>query len=114
VATNILVTSFITFRLLRARQTVEKLLPTSDARLYTGAIAILIESAAPLTVFGIIVAILQEIVGPRGNHSPGFYISVYLFQALFYSFCVSPSNQLQGFQRLIPLGFLPDRHSRRT
>jgi hypothetical protein len=86
VATNFVVTSIITFRLLRARHTLSKLLPTADARLYTGVISILIESAAPLTIFGVIAAILQQI---DAQESPGYFVSLNLFVGLFYSFCVS-------------------------
>jgi hypothetical protein len=94
VSTNIVVTSFITFHLLRARRTLAKLLPSSDIRVYTGGvIAILIESAAPLTVFGIIAAILQQLSGSPHPTNPGFYSCEYLFQALFYSFCVSACSQ---------------------
>jgi uncharacterized membrane protein len=89
VATNIIVTLFITFRLLRARRTLEKLLPTADVRLYTGVIAIMIESAAPLTVFGIIAAILQQVNVSLPRKSAGFYIALYIFYGLFYAFCVS-------------------------
>jgi hypothetical protein len=53
-----------------SRRMLEKLLPTVDAdvRLYTG---IMIESAAPLTIFGIIAAILQpgSLAGPQGSKS---------------------------------------------
>jgi hypothetical protein len=89
VTTNISVTSFITFRLLHARRTMAKLLPSADARLYTGVIAILIESAAPVTVFGIIAAILQQLNKALFNKSPGFLVCRYLFDGLYYSFCVS-------------------------
>ena len=91
VSTNIIVTSFITFRLLRARRTLAKLLPSADAQLYTGVIAILIESAAPLTIFGIIAAILQQLHGSQRRPSISFLVCRYTFDGLFYSFCVSSS-----------------------
>ncbi|RXW15615.1 hypothetical protein EST38_g10233 [Candolleomyces aberdarensis] len=58
VSTNVVVTSLIVFHLLRARQTLSKLLPSKDMRLCTGVVAILIESALPLSIFGIIAAAL--------------------------------------------------------
>jgi hypothetical protein len=88
VSTNIVVTSLITFRLLCARRALAKVLPSADMRVYTGVIAILVESAAPLTVFGIVAAILQQF-GPKPNQSPGYYVCQTLFDGLFYSFCVS-------------------------
>jgi hypothetical protein len=89
VSTNIIVTSFITFHLVLARRTLSKVLPSADLQLYTGVIAILIESAEPLTVLGIIAAILQHLTGSRFRSSPGYFVCRYLFDGLFYSFCVS-------------------------
>jgi hypothetical protein len=57
-------------------------------RVYTGVIAILVESAAPLTIFGIVAAILQQ-AGAKFNMSPAFYACAYSFDGLFYSFCAS-------------------------
>lgn len=90
VITNIIVTILITSRLLRARQKFSKLLPSSDGKqVYTGMIAIIIESAAPLTIFGIIVAALRESGIPLLDASPGFVACTALFDGLFYLFCVS-------------------------
>jgi hypothetical protein len=88
VSTNIVVTSLITFRLLCARRALAKVLPSADMRVYTSVIAILVESAAPLSIFGVVAAILQQL-GPKSTRSPRFYVFDTLFQALFYSFCVS-------------------------
>ncbi|RXW20659.1 hypothetical protein EST38_g5173 [Candolleomyces aberdarensis] len=87
VSTNVVVTTLITFRLLRARRTLAKFLPSADATLYTGVIAILIESAAPLTIFGIAKAILENLWVPVPRRSSGFIVCVYVSQGLFYSFC---------------------------
>ncbi|KAJ2915209.1 hypothetical protein MD484_g5191, partial [Candolleomyces efflorescens] len=87
VATNLIVTCCITFRLLVARRTVAQVMPSADARFYTGVITILIESAAPLTIFGIIVGILQQIRHAEFLRSPGWIVCRYLFECLFYSFC---------------------------
>jgi hypothetical protein len=93
VSTNIIVTSLITFRLLRARRALEKVLPSADMRVYTGVIAILVESAAPLSIFGIIAAILQQLY-TQSYGPPEYYVLDTLFEGLFYSFCVSSNNQL--------------------
>jgi hypothetical protein len=100
VSTNIIVTSFITFRLLLARRRLLKVLPSADLQLYTGVIAILIESAAPLTVLGIVAAILQHLTGSQFRSSPGYYVCRYLFDGLFYSFCVSSSYQ-NGMRKMV-------------
>ncbi|KAJ2923835.1 hypothetical protein H1R20_g13262, partial [Candolleomyces eurysporus] len=52
-------------------------------RIYTGVIAILIESALPLSLFGIISAILQQITVT----TDGYLVCWALFSGLFYSFC---------------------------
>ena len=87
VATNIFVTSLISFRLVRARRNLQKSLPGRDMQVYTGDIVVLVESAAPLAVFGLVVAIIQT-VGDRAIEAPGYFVWSSLFQALFYSFCV--------------------------
>ncbi|KAJ2936321.1 hypothetical protein H1R20_g771, partial [Candolleomyces eurysporus] len=64
-----------------------KLLPSADVQVYTGAIAILIESAAPLTIFGIIstaIALKNLVISP---HTGGVIACGLLSEGLFYSFC---------------------------
>jgi hypothetical protein len=96
VSTNVIVTGLITFRLLLARRDLVKVLPSADVRVYTGVIAIPIESAAPLTIFGVIAATLQQLGGSSStlSSSPGSYVFANLCQGLFYCFCVSSDNQL--------------------
>jgi hypothetical protein len=91
VSTHAAVTSLIIIRLFRTRRTLAKLLPLSEVQVYTGVIAILIESAAPLAVFGVISAILQQLnaSGSFLRRSEAFYVCVFVFRALFISFCVS-------------------------
>jgi hypothetical protein len=90
VSNNVVVTSLITFRLLLARRSLAKVLPSADMQVYTGVVAILIESAAPLTIFGIITAGLKY----SNQTSSGISVGTAVSEALFYSFCVSPNNQL--------------------
>ncbi|RXW17424.1 hypothetical protein EST38_g8430 [Candolleomyces aberdarensis] len=89
VSTNVIVTTLITIRLLRAKRALANLLPLADVRVYTGVIAILIESAAPLTIFGVITAVLgvQRISSSPYRTSEGIIVCNYLFDGLFYSFC---------------------------
>ncbi|RXW13101.1 hypothetical protein EST38_g12750 [Candolleomyces aberdarensis] len=53
VSTNVMVTSMISFHLIRARRGLSKVLPSRDLKLYTGVVALLLESALPLAIFGI-------------------------------------------------------------
>ncbi|RXW15097.1 hypothetical protein EST38_g10758 [Candolleomyces aberdarensis] len=55
--------------------------------LYTGVVAILIESALPLSVFGIIAAALLLVVN-SSTSAAGPMVCFYLFDGLFFSFCV--------------------------
>ncbi|KAJ2936543.1 hypothetical protein H1R20_g551, partial [Candolleomyces eurysporus] len=59
-------------------------------KLYTGAVAILIESALPPTIFGIIYAgletdILKSVINASADR---FLASYFTFTGLFYNFCV--------------------------
>ncbi|RXW13158.1 hypothetical protein EST38_g12693, partial [Candolleomyces aberdarensis] len=56
VSTNVMVTSMISFHLIRARRSLSKVLPSRDLKLYTGVVALLLESALPLSIFGVIYA----------------------------------------------------------
>ncbi|RXW21397.1 hypothetical protein EST38_g4457 [Candolleomyces aberdarensis] len=89
VSTNIIVTTLITIRLLRARRTLAKLLPSADVRVYTGVVAILIESAAPLAIFGVITAVMGvgRVSSDLWGTSEGILVSNQLCDGLFYSFC---------------------------
>ena len=53
VSLNVIVTSMICFRLLRMRALVREVLSPEMSRMYTSIAAILIESAAPLSILGI-------------------------------------------------------------
>ncbi|TFK18879.1 hypothetical protein FA15DRAFT_709469 [Coprinopsis marcescibilis] len=50
---NIIITSLICFRLLRARRTIARLLPSQHMTVYSRVVVVLVEAAVPLTVFGI-------------------------------------------------------------
>ena len=90
-SSNIVLTSLISFRLLRARWTLAKVLPSADMRVYTGVIAILVESAAPLTILGPITAGLQLAPFPKNPTAAQALVAAYnIIGGLFYSFCVSP------------------------
>jgi hypothetical protein len=89
VTTNITVTGLIAFRLLRARRTLSKVLPSADLRLYTGVVAVLIESALPLSFFGVLAAIMQQLDNHEFQVPEAFPVCYGLFIGLFYIFCVS-------------------------
>lgn len=97
VSTNVIVTSVITFRLVRARRAISKLqvLPPNDTRLYTGPVAILVESALPLSIFGVMAVVWTVfLTHPAYEQSEGIWVCFFLFHGLFYSFCVSSTLQL--------------------
>ena len=95
VSTNIMVTGLISFHLVRARRGLSKLLPAKNMQSYTGVMAILIESAVPPTIFGIIVAVLGRVGVPSTTVAAGRYlVAWYTFNALFFAFCVSISTFL--------------------
>ncbi|KAF5353569.1 hypothetical protein D9757_013705 [Collybiopsis confluens] len=60
VVTNVVVTSLISLKLIRARHQLKELLPNDEEslRTYTGPVAILIESALPYSILGIVWAIM--------------------------------------------------------
>ena len=89
IGTNIFVTTLITYRLIRARLEVSKLTSMENTRVYTGTVAILIESAAPLSIFGIPTAIL-ELTGRKSRINREVFSVLYMvFSGLFFAFCVS-------------------------
>ena len=64
VALNIIVTGMICFRLLRMRARMQEVLPLEMSRTYTNVVAILVESAAPLSILGIGVIVTSAQNGP--------------------------------------------------
>lgn len=90
ISTNIMVTGLIAFHLLRVRHHLRKVFPTQNMELYTGIVAILIESALPLSVFGIIYAVMGTVGLPNATAPGGrFMIAYYVVCTFFFSFCVS-------------------------
>jgi hypothetical protein len=94
VTANVILTSLIAFHLIRARRRLSKLLPSGDRHFYTGILAILVESALPLTLFGVITAVMQQTSRIRSSQTAGFYVCDTLFTGLFYSFCVGLDFQV--------------------
>ncbi|KAJ2936098.1 hypothetical protein H1R20_g995, partial [Candolleomyces eurysporus] len=88
VCTNILVTALISFHLYHARRALAQMLPSHDTRLYTGVVAILVESAVPLTLLGPITAALQLAPFPKNQTAAQALVATYnIIGGLFYSFC---------------------------
>jgi hypothetical protein len=87
-----MVTSLISFHLLTARRRLSKVLPGKDLDLYTGVVAILIESALPLSVFGVVYAAIV-CAYPRAFSSPPtvgpYAAALNIFAFFFFGFCVS-------------------------
>jgi hypothetical protein len=96
VLTNVLVTTPITVRLLRARHTLSKVFSKKHLQLYTGVVAILIESALPLTASGVIAGALLLAIASNLPPPAGYQVCLDIFYGLFYSFCVSSIAQVPG------------------
>ncbi|KAJ2916080.1 hypothetical protein MD484_g4316, partial [Candolleomyces efflorescens] len=89
VLTNVIVTGLIVFRLIRARRVLLTWqAPTKDIQLYTGAMAILIESALPLSIFGILSSGMMLALDARASRPPPTLLACYnTFNGLFFAFC---------------------------
>jgi hypothetical protein len=98
VSTNLLITALISFYLLNERRKLSHLLPSRELQIYSGVVAILVESALPLTAFGIVyaaVVVVDPSQGPGGDtkanerYAANFTL-LDIFGYLFYAFTVSP------------------------
>lgn len=98
VGTNIQVTALILFRLFKTRRSLAQILPGNElSHMYSETSAVLIESAAPLAVFGICAAAM--VITRIHSEAPlpiqaRFLIADYTLSAVYYSFCVSPCPSL--------------------
>ncbi|KAJ2923185.1 hypothetical protein H1R20_g13908, partial [Candolleomyces eurysporus] len=61
VAVNIMVTALISFKIIREQKRLGSVLNAHRTRVYTDIVAILIESAFPFTVFGIVAGVLNAV-----------------------------------------------------
>jgi len=90
VGLNIIVTSMICFRLLRMRAVLREVLAPEMARMYTNVAAMLVESAAPISILGIGVVITSARNGPLafafGYVWNTFYVESESFPAYFYEY----------------------------
>ena len=97
VLTNVMVTTTIGFYLFRERRALAKLqVPSIHLKLYTGVMAILVESALPLSLAGVIFATLYLVTTSRQGtqrqldpSSIPLETTFTIFSFLFYAFCVS-------------------------
>ena len=78
VAVNVLVTSLICLKLIRAQRRLRRILNEETVQVYTSIIAILIESALPFTVLGIVAGIINAL---------GYQTSS-AFDEAWFAFCV--------------------------
>ena len=79
---NIIVTSMICLRLLRMRALIREVLSPEMSRMYTSVVAILIESAAPLSILGIGLVIAAAQKSPL----------MFAFAWVWSLFCVESSH----------------------
>ena len=105
VVLNLLVTILISSRLLLARRKLASLFPSSRiSNHYTGVIAILIESAIPLSVAGLGLAVVLGITHSGDPDLLEKEIANYFFSAFYFNFAVC---------QYFPLYFIPNWLSRR-
>lgn len=84
VFTNIILTGIICWRLLRGHRQLSDSMPMAKHGLYTGAVSVLVESAAPVALFGLGYGIVTAI---RHYMDAGYAFTVFtlLFQTAFVS-----------------------------
>lgn len=87
VATNTLVTGLISFRLITSRKELARVLPSKDLNLYTGIVAMLIESVLPLTIAGLVYA--SVLVSKPESPTVASEVTNNLFSFIYYSLMVS-------------------------
>ncbi|KAJ2933714.1 hypothetical protein H1R20_g3385, partial [Candolleomyces eurysporus] len=78
VAVNALVTSLICFKLLRAQGRLRGVLNDETVQVYTSVVAILVESALPFTVLGVVAGVINAL---------GYQVSS-AFDEAWFAFCV--------------------------
>jgi ABC-type spermidine/putrescine transport system permease subunit II len=78
VAVNVLVTSLICLKLIRAQRRLRRVLNEESVQVYTSIVAILVESALPFTVLGIVAGVINAL---------GYQISS-AFDEAWFAFCV--------------------------
>jgi hypothetical protein len=105
VSTNVMVTALIVFYILRERHAISRLqVKPLYSKLYTGAIALMIESALPLSVVGVVFATLYSVPAPSDlNLAPRFVKTEVVFSFLFYGLCVSLESRYSLPKADVPL-----------
>ncbi|TFK18874.1 hypothetical protein FA15DRAFT_760394 [Coprinopsis marcescibilis] len=84
---NIMITSLLSFRLLRARNSMLGVLPSKHIQIYSRLIIILVEAALPVAVFGIGYAITLVIpLGETTAQISNWQISNMFFSTLYFLF----------------------------
>ncbi|KAH6908916.1 hypothetical protein BKA70DRAFT_1188727 [Coprinopsis sp. MPI-PUGE-AT-0042] len=93
VGVSIMVTILIIGRLIHRRQGVLDLFPNrKPSRMYTSAVATLVEAAAPLAIFGIALAVITLVryfTVLSDKQRPHWRVAYDVFSLLYYSFSVS-------------------------
>lgn len=94
ISMNVMVTTLMLVRLIRARNEFTKALPNSPcSSIYGGVIAVIIESSAPVTVSGLcltVTTIIWHTHKVMNTHPTSALVVLHImFSLLYYSFCVS-------------------------
>ena len=77
ITSNILITALILFRLIRAQKKFTALLPHMDHKIYIGIVSILVESAAPVALFGIGSVATLPLTGYEGYQAGTIFSILY-------------------------------------
>jgi hypothetical protein len=88
---NMILAGIISWRLLRGHRQLSESMPMAKHRLYTGAVAVIVESAAPMALTGLGYGIVTAI---RHYMDPGYAFTVFtlLFQTAFVSATLSDTS----------------------
>ena len=89
VLTNVMVTGMIFFYIVRARRGLSGALPSRNLKPVTGVVALLIESALPVSIFGIMYAAILPVKRTTTDAWAIYTPLSTVFGFLFYSFTAS-------------------------
>lgn len=87
VSTITLVTGLISYQLLASRKALARVLPSKDLKLYTGVVAMLIESVLPLSMVGLVYA--SVLVSNPNSPTVASQVSTNILTFMYYALMVS-------------------------
>lgn len=97
IGVNVIVTGLVAYRLLKIRRQMATALAARDLKIYLGIVGILVESALPLTISGLVFAIT---FAPDLSANTGVGIARSVALSVWFSLTVCPLNGLGSAQNL--------------